>query len=1501
MSVLQRLSLLPNERLDTADARFIEASGLNDWRFFLQGFYSPKSYILSGFEISNYSTIFSIPGFKLTFNDVVLFHSQATTQAAGFYVFAGTEQDTPVSLSPSATNFVEADLSVSSGTPDVRAFWDQAGNGGAGGEFNDTVETVINLDLAVSANITGFTTGKIPLYKVVTNAGGVVTSVTDCRNLFFRLGTGGDSPDPTNNFAWPSLPNPAHARLETSITATSATTTNAPFQGGDKNLKTFKDWMDAVMSSIKEIKGSPYWYSPGGANVAAAYQNAALIVFAGGTWEHNPPYLTTTGSVTSGSPTLSSLGSTAGIVSGDVVVGVDIPDSPVTTVSAPFGSSVTMSASAIGSNGAESVSFRRGVPGLLTLLGGSVIHRLGFVNSLFLDAGSFDLNLHPALYVLAPTTDTAVSYGPGDDASTPVVPKAVSIITASTITVATGGNYVSTGGKILVHGQEFTYTSYTPGTGLFTGVSPDPNGFVVPGDYVYQLDTGGVGYYHYSAQSVVPGVVGGVSSGAERTMWLAFFDGANTIELRNGDVLPGEVVNVGDETIQNILEYVGMADESVTFPQYTVSATGAKNNETNYNSTAGENLTTRLSKITSMVADKAQDKEIGFLASGFTKIVNTISGANQLITFTGGGSIVVAMPGSTNNGSVGLGGTLTLAALQAAYFTVDRNAVFTISSLSALTVANIASVPIGENTFVFAYRGSGTEVYLWDGTTVPVGSLPTLSTLDSIVNQDRSMKLINGGTWSWNSGTSTLTWSSAAQVEIPGLADSVNNIVAASAVLADGEAAYVSVNRTGPGGNLAVTVAAIASVPMADDVFIVARRTGSDVLIGRSFRLVNSESKTLDAGLSDQNKTFIGITTEGDSSPNYSFNNFISDGDSLITASGKLDDQAGIEQAKVLTQERNANQDRNLQLISGGTWSWDGTTLTWSAVAKVVFPGALDSWNQISAGSLALADGQVGYVYFNRVGPGGTIAPAAISESSLSPTDDVLIFARRIGTTVEVGTQGQMLLKSGDARELFAGGTGTGTGASLQAADGFQALITDTFAEPNTDATSAVRSTETNATYDTSVANHKFYKIKCDKTKTVTTVGTGFTLSGAPSFTIAAGDIIYSGSAWRRIASISSQTVGVLDVAFSPNLTTAACMVSQAVWTKDIVNFGTIADGNLFKDIFGAVNINQINLDYEDSLSVGDAIWDVTSTARVVGSASNNGVVADVALPTSDTFAPIFTRPTGVNEILNYPLLANANRQRLFIAFFCNPNNASVTAQANLLKYDASLYPETPETNGGFLDSAFCMSDSTGTPNNCSNPTVVVGKTRVQLNFDYVPGINSGFPDGDLEVIIEGNSIPRFYTGIVGAYWKEVSGSTSIIELYADLSGFSYSIHVRRRQGVLPSITTVSVAAHGSRPSPITVTPAGGITATSEPFQQWFIQGVLAGGAQNVTAVPQITAGTTPGIKLQLTNVNGTDYSVFHDGDGLSLNGSWPPMASPDGASIQLSWDGVFWSEDGRR
>jgi hypothetical protein len=122
-----------------------------------------------------------------------------------------------------------------------------------------------------------------------------------------------------------------------------------------------------------------------------------------------------------------------------------------------------------------------------------------------------------------------------------------------------------------------------------------------------------------------------------------------------------------------------------------------------------------------------------------------------------------------------------------------------------------------------------------------------------VADQDRNLKLIEGGTWSYNGGTGVLSWSADAYIQIPGQADTLNTIAAGSVTLAAGQVAYVVVNRTGtPPLTVAPVVAAITAVPANSNVVIFARRqpiTNSVIVGTHSFALFDGEASTLDGAL----------------------------------------------------------------------------------------------------------------------------------------------------------------------------------------------------------------------------------------------------------------------------------------------------------------------------------------------------------------------------------------------------------------------------------------------------------------------------------------------------------------------------------------------------------------------------------------------------------------------------------------------------------------------------
>lgn len=110
-----------------------------------------------------------------------------------------------------------------------------------------------------------------------------------------------------------------------------------------------------------------------------------------------------------------------------------------------------------------------------------------------------------------------------------------------------------------------------------------------------------------------------------------------------------------------------------------------------------------------------------------------------------------------------------------------------------------------------------------------------------------------------------------------------------------------------------------------------------------------------------------------------------------------------------------------------------------------------------------------------------------------------------------------------------------------------------------------------------------------------------------------------------------------------------------------------------------------------------------------------------------------------------------------------------------------------------------------------------------------------------------------------------------------------------------PGVSVPSAAVVGSPSSPQAIVAATGISATSLDEVQ-YIEG--SGGAVDISASPQIAAGTNIGQTLELNGCSNTNTVLLEDGTGLSINGPW--LAELD-SCLGLRWNGTNWSERYRR
>lgn len=287
MATLTKTNIKSNQRLDLPDIRNIENFTAEDFNALTKFLLTGSSYIVSGFRpFQDVDLLVDNPTTSPIYIEIAgssVLHSEA--QGVPFY-YVGSEKlkAEKIDLTADAENFIELDLTVTTSAPDTRAFWDPQANAQEGAEFSQIVDTARDLTASITVNQTGFSGGsKLPLMKITT-IGSTIDKIEDARNLFFRLGRG-NLYDATNEYPWDQgREEPDRDRTED----------DDAFNGADKGIKTFKEWMDAIMTEIAKIKGSAYWFADGSTEYASLslpevfFDALSSVITGNGKFEHDP-------------------------------------------------------------------------------------------------------------------------------------------------------------------------------------------------------------------------------------------------------------------------------------------------------------------------------------------------------------------------------------------------------------------------------------------------------------------------------------------------------------------------------------------------------------------------------------------------------------------------------------------------------------------------------------------------------------------------------------------------------------------------------------------------------------------------------------------------------------------------------------------------------------------------------------------------------------------------------------------------------------------------------------------------------------------------------------------------------------------------------------------------------------------------------------------------------------------------------------------------------------
>lgn len=265
MAVKRSQNWVNQQRVDVPHLRSLESAVRNDFDELVNSFVigADASYIIRGFEISMVGAVgSSATSLQMLVENSSFFHGASNESGTFYQIPSGTASqiinsttNTRVqgSFTPSALNYVGIEFSraVDNTTAAQVFLWNPTNKN----EVSKTIPLAETLDYKIIVTSSLWASNVVPIAIVETDSSNNVLKVEDRRPMLFRLGTAGsNTPNPFHKYPWT---NHSEGRTENFWSSSSAI---SPFKGGDKQLLHFKEWADAVMSQILEIKGTTYWY-----------------------------------------------------------------------------------------------------------------------------------------------------------------------------------------------------------------------------------------------------------------------------------------------------------------------------------------------------------------------------------------------------------------------------------------------------------------------------------------------------------------------------------------------------------------------------------------------------------------------------------------------------------------------------------------------------------------------------------------------------------------------------------------------------------------------------------------------------------------------------------------------------------------------------------------------------------------------------------------------------------------------------------------------------------------------------------------------------------------------------------------------------------------------------------------------------------------------------------------------------------------------------------------
>lgn len=266
MAVHARVAWRSQQRVDIQHMVAEQSFAAADFRLFTYLFAGlDRNYIVRGLELVSTTAL------KVTISRARSMVVVPNVNATSFFVSESDDDPYEMTLPSNSTVFIEGYFERVEGVPVTAAQWDPgavSNENPAGSEFTSSVDFQEYVELKFRYNTSGFTSNAVKIAKVITGPSSVVT-IVDSRDMFYRLAQGGSTPDYAYRYPWSTTR--SEADINGDATKLGELVPENPYfyldgigARNDKAISSLKSWMDAVMTSLAEIKGSPYWYSSGG-------------------------------------------------------------------------------------------------------------------------------------------------------------------------------------------------------------------------------------------------------------------------------------------------------------------------------------------------------------------------------------------------------------------------------------------------------------------------------------------------------------------------------------------------------------------------------------------------------------------------------------------------------------------------------------------------------------------------------------------------------------------------------------------------------------------------------------------------------------------------------------------------------------------------------------------------------------------------------------------------------------------------------------------------------------------------------------------------------------------------------------------------------------------------------------------------------------------------------------------------------------------------------------